>query len=144
MGRSTGSRAVLSITQDTERPKTSPSHFSFLPRAGTAMGVSFRAGVAWGLGSLGALFTVMVVLTVNLGHPVKFIGAQRPGSALDRPRRPGCPGTGGTPDPARPLAAWGVLPVVALGVGGLGRWPRLAARYLAPSRGHVLPRAARV
>ena len=76
----------------------------------------FRAGTAWGLGSVAALAAVMVVLAVNLGQPLEFIGAQQAWSA--RWVWPGAQAvqalTAARVVPAA-LAALAMLPVVTLG-----------------------------
>ena len=76
----------------------------------------FRAGVAWGLGSVAALSAVMVVLAVNLGRPLEFIGAQQAWNA--RWLWPGAQVvqalTASRILPAA-LAALGMLPVVLVG-----------------------------
>ena len=93
---------------------------------------SFRTGVAWGLGSLGALVIVMVVLTVNLGHPLEFIGAQQAWNAhWTVPGVQVVQTLSASRTAPVTLAALGVLPVVALGVVDLGRRARSSPWYLA-------------
>ena len=91
-----------------------------------------RAGVTWGLGSVGGLVIVMGVLEANLGHPLEFIRAQQAWGA-----RWTVPGvqvvqalTEARAAPAT-LAALGVLPIVAMGLVGLVQRARWSAWYLA-------------